>query len=182
MRRYLRNREGRTFFFTVVTHERRPILTTDLGRLCLRNAFLAVQRTHPFEILAIVLLPDHLHAVWTLPHGESDYSTRWRLIKSAFTRQWFNQGGSEGFVNESRQDKQERGVWQRRYFEHTCRDEADLERCITYIHVNPVRHKLVNRVIDWPWSSFHRYVKRGAYPPDWGGADAWFGDEFAEPE
>jgi len=180
MRRYLRQREGRTFFFAVVTHERRPILTTDLGRARLRPAIFDVQQSHPFEIPVIVLLPDHLHAVWTLPHGDSDDSTRWRLIKSSFTKRWPARQGAEGIVSSSRQGKQERGIRQRRYFEHTCRDEEDLERCITSIHINPVKHYLVGRVIDWPWSSFQRYVQRDVYPPDWGSANIRHGDEFGD--
>ncbi len=85
-------------------------------------------------------------------------------------------------VGPSRRRKQERGIWQRRFYEHTCRDEDDLKRCIDYIHVNPVKHGLVGRVIDWPWSSFHRYVRLGEYPIDWGGGDEWYGDEFRRAE
>jgi putative transposase len=103
VRRYLRNRAGRTYFFTVVTDERRPILTTALGRDCLRAAFDHTRATRPFELTAIVLLPEHLHTVWTLPVGDLDYSIRWRAIKSEFTRRWLTGGGTEGTLSESRQ-------------------------------------------------------------------------------
>ena len=182
MRRYLRSRSGQVYFFTLVTHERRPFLTTDAGRSALREAIRHVRQTHPFRITAIVLLPDHLHAVLELPDGDSDYSTRWRLIKSQFTRRWRETGGMEGDTSQSRQQKGERGVWQRRFYEHTCRDENDLKRCVDYIHVNPLKHGLVQRVRDWPWSSFHRYVELGEYTSDWGNAGDWYGDEFLNAE
>ncbi len=178
MRRYRRSRIGQVFFFTVVTHDRRAILTTDVGRAALRVAIRTVRGEHPFRITAIVLLPDHLHTVWELPAGDPDYSRRWRLIKSRFTRLWTEAGGAEGVVGPSRRRNAERGVWQRRFYEHTCRDEDDLKRCVDYLHVNPVKHRLVGRVIDWPWSSFHRYVRLGVYPSDWGSQDEWYGDEF----
>lgn len=182
MRQYLRSRSGRVYFFTLVTHERRPFLTTDLGRSALREAILHVQQAHPFRITAIVLLPDHLHAVLEFPERDTDYSTRWRLIKSQFTRRWREAGGTEGVESRSRQKKGERGVWQRRFYEHTCRDVGDLKRCVDYVHVNPLKHGLVKRVRDWPWSSFHRYVRLGEYSPDWGSADDWYGDEFLNAE
>ena len=182
MRRYIRSRIGQVFYFTAVTHDRREILTTDVGREALRTAFRTVRAAHPFPITAIVLLPDHLHSVWELPRGDSDYSTRWRLLKSCFTRLWTDAGGDEGLVAPTRRRSGERGVWQRRFYEHTCRDDGDLKRCIDYIHVNPVKHRLVDRVIDWPWSSFHRYVRLGEYSSDWGSNDEWYGDEFKNAE
>ena len=125
-----------------------------------------------------MLLPDHLHCVWTLPQGDCDYSTRWRLIKNAFTRTWLRQGGTAAQQSRSRVEKGEAGVWQRRFYEHTCRDEDDFKHCLDYVHVNPLKHHLVQRVRDWPWSSFHRYVKLGEYTPEWGSADIWYGDEW----
>lgn len=114
---------------------------------------------------AIVILPDHLHAIWTLPEHDADFATRWRLIKSAFSR-----GVPNGErVSASRSERGERGIWQRRYWEHTLRDEADVERHMDYIHFNPVKHRYVTRVADWPHSSFHQMVKLGVYPQDWGG-------------
>jgi putative transposase len=129
---YRRSREGRTFFFTVVTHERRPILTTEAGRSLLRSAIYEVKEERPFEIVATVLLPDHLHAVWTLPPGDTDYSTRWRRIKSLFTQGWQAEGRSGGRKSESRLKRGEQGIWQRRFYEHTVRDETDLKRCVDH--------------------------------------------------
>lgn len=169
---------GGTYFFTVVTERRRRFLVTDVARLALRNAFAHVRRERPFTVDAIVLLPDHLHTVWTLPPGDADYSTRWRLIKTHFTDHYLTSGGKESSRSAGRVDKRERGVWQRRFFEHTVRDESDMKRCIDYVHVNPLKHGLVERVVDWPWSSFHRYVKLGEYAADWGSANIWHGDEW----
>ena len=179
MSRYRRNRDGSIYFFTVVTHRRRPILTTNIGRMALRQAMKAVRQDRPFDLTAIVLLPDHLHAIWELPHGDSDYSTRWRRIKSLFTKTWLAEGGTNFAVNENRATRGERGIWQRRFYEHTCRDEADLKHCLDYLHVNPLRHGLVNRVQDWPWSSFHRFVQLGEYSLNWGTASGCCGDEFS---
>jgi putative transposase len=178
MSRYRRNRIGRTYFFTVVTDRRQPILTTDLGRHALRKSFIEVRHELPFDIVAIELLPDHLHTIWDFPPGETDYSTRWKHIKTKFTKIWRRQDGAMMPRSESRLKRRELGVWQRRFFEHTCRDECDLKRCVDYLHVNPLKHGLVERVRDWPWSSFHRYVSMGEYPIDWGSADEWYGDEF----
>ena len=165
-----------------MTHERRAILTTDRGRAALRCAIQAVQANHPFRVVDIVLRPDYLHAVWELPAEDSDYSVPWRLIKSGFTRLWIESAGGEGLVGPSRIRRAERGVWQRRFYEHTCRDEADLKRCVDYLHINPVKHRLVSRVLDWPWSSFYRYVRLSEYPSDWGGDERWHGDEFQHME
>lgn len=181
MRRYLRSRTGLVFFFTVVTHERRTILTTDLGRLALGDAIRSVRAERPFEPVAMVLLPDHFHAIWELPAGDADYSTRWRLIKARFSRHW-SRSEAEATIGTSRRRKGERGLWQRRFYEHTCRDEDDLRRCVDYVHVNPLKHKLVARVVDWPWSSFHRYVRLGEYSEEWGSHDEWYGDEFRDAE
>ncbi|QDS97991.1 REP-associated tyrosine transposase [Adhaeretor mobilis] len=175
---YLRNYSGQTYFFTVVTQQRKPILTTDLGRACLRTAIQYVRQELPFEVVAFVLLPDHLHTVWQLPDGDVDYSQRWQRIKAKFTTLWREQGGPLGARSESRQKRGEQAVWQRRFFEHTCDDDTDLKRCVDYAHVNPLKHGLVERVVDWPWSSFHRFVAAGEYSTDWGSADVWYGDEF----
>jgi putative transposase len=169
---------GGAYFFTVVTHQRRPILTHDVARRSLRDAFRVVRLRRPFRVDAIVLLPDHLHAIWTLPSGDFDYATRWQLIKRRFTKMFLGMGGAEAGRSDSRTSKGERAVWQRRYFEHTCRDVAGLKRCADYLHVNPLKHGLVNRVVDWPWSSFHRYVRLGEYEPNWGTANIWHGDEW----
>jgi putative transposase len=128
------------------------------------------REVRPFDLVAFVLLPEHLHTVWVLPQGDSNYSTRWRRIEGRFTEVFLEAGGGEGETSRSRAVRSERGVWQRRFWEHTVRDEDDLERCLNYTHYNPVKHGLVAAVADYPYSSFHRYVKSGDYPPDWGSA------------
>jgi len=163
--------EGATYFFTAVTHERRPILTEPAARSCLRAAIQSVKRKRPFDVIALVLMPDHIHTVWALPRGDADYSTRWAQIKESFTRCHLTSGGDEAFRSTSRTRRRERGVWQRRFWEHTVRDEDDLRRCIDYIHWNPVKHGLVERVQDYPWSTFHRYVRLGDYDLAWGAAN-----------
>ncbi len=162
---------GGTYFFTVVAAGRRPILTTELGRACLHEAVDAVLTMFPFKLVATVLLPDHLHAVWTLPAGDDRYPLRWQRIKELFTRRYVSQGGQELPRSKSRRHKKERGVWQRRYWEHTVRDEDELKKCVDYVHWNPRKHRLVQRVRDWPWSTFHRFVAQGEYDVDWGGTD-----------
>jgi putative transposase len=162
---------GGTYFFTVVVHERRPMFASEEARRMLRAALQSVRAHRPFATIAAVLLPDHLHCIWTLPQGDADYSTRWRLIKDAFTRSFLYQGGEEAPLSASRRRHGERAIWQRRFWEHTCRDQEDLNRCIDYIHWNPVKHGLVERVRDYPWSSFHRFVEQGVYPLDWGSAN-----------
>ncbi len=159
---------GGTFFFTVVTHQRRPILTLDASRDSLHRVIRDIRKKRPFELLAIVLLPDHLHAVWTLPAGDAKYSLRSAQIKEGFTRLHINSGGEEGRATASRSAHRERAVWQQRFWEHTCRDEEDLKRCVDYVHWNPVKHGLARSVGEYPWSSFHRFVREGEYDPDWG--------------
>jgi len=166
---------GGSFFFTVNLAERRLRLLTDHIDL-LRVAVRETRARHPFTIDAMVVLPDHLHALWTLPEGDKDFSTRWRLIKSAFSR---NLASGER-MSESRAAKGERGIWQRRYWEHTIRDEPDFARHVDYIHINPVKHGHVGRVIDWPHSSFHRMMRLGIYPEDWGGDVSIEGEGFGE--
>jgi putative transposase len=151
---------GGTFFFTVNLADRRSRLLIDQVEL-LRDAFRYARRRHPFAIEAIVILPEHLHAVWTLPEADSDFPFRWRLVKAAFSRSL----ASGELVSPSRLRKRERGIWQRRYWEHAIRDEDDFTRHLDYIHFNPVKHGHVSRVKDWPHSSFHRMVRLGAYRP-----------------
>jgi putative transposase len=162
---------GGTYFFTVVTHRRRTFLASPLARGCLREAFIQVRRDRPFDLLAIVLLPEHVHCVWMLPTGDCDFSTRWRLIKSRFTSNYLSGGGREGEPTAEQRHQQGRGIWQPRFWEHTCRDEEDLKRCVDYIHWNPVKHGLVRRVRDYPWSSFKRFVQMGEYTENWGGTN-----------
>lgn len=171
---------GGTYFFTVVTHERRPILSADQSRMCLRRAISDVKIKSPFDLVAFVLLPDHLHTIWTLPKGDRDYSIRMARIKEGFTRHYLRTGGDEGMMTASRSGRRERAVWQRRFWEHTCRDEDDLKRCVDYLHWNPVKHGLVRAVGDYPWSSFHRFVREGEYDPAWGRAVSFAGIIGAE--
>ena len=124
----------------------------------------------------MVVLPDHLHVIWTLPEDDANFATRWRLIKSRFSHA-IPAGES---VSNSRLTKGERGIWQRRFWEHTIRDENDFARHVDYIHINPVKHGLVTRVVDWPYSSFHRLVKLGVYPEDWAGDVANLSSDFGE--
>jgi putative transposase len=177
---------GGTFFFTVVTYNRRRILTAPEGRRSLRNAMLKIKRRRPFQQLAISLLPDHLHAIWILPPGDGDYAIRWKRIKEEFTRYWLNvTQGSECQVTASQQVRGERGIWQPRFWEHTILDATDLEAHFDYIHWNPVKHRLVNRLADWPWTTFHKYVRMGHYAPEWGSREPKTYDHiesFGEPE
>jgi putative transposase len=139
------------------------LLTENIGSL--RAAFRYTRLRHPFTIDAIVVLPDHLHAIWTLPQGESDFAVRWRFVKTTLSR---SLPGGE-WVSLSRSRKGERGIWQRRYWEHTIRDDDDFARHVDYIHFNPVKHGHAGRVVDWPYSSFHRMVRLGLCPAGLGG-------------
>jgi putative transposase len=157
---------GGCYFFTVNLAERRKTLLVDAVDL-LRRVVRTVRSRHPFQIDAMVILPDHIHAVWTLPPNDSDFSTRWALIKAGFSR-----GLPRGEqTSTSRRQHGERGIWQRRYWEHAIRDENDYRRHVDYVHFNPVKHRHVTRVVEWPYSSFHGFVRRGVYPMDWAGGD-----------
>ncbi len=145
---------GASYFFTVNPEDRRQRLLTDHIEL-LRSAFQDARVRHPFTIDAMVVLPDHLHAIWTLPEGDQDFPNRWRLIKSSFSR---GLARSEP-VSASRKAKGERGIWQRRYWEHTLRDEGDFERHVDYIHFNPVKHGHAPSVEAWPYSSNHQIAR-----------------------
>ncbi|MGF1614663.1 MAG: transposase [Gammaproteobacteria bacterium] len=155
---------GGTYFFTVNLAERERRLLVDHIDV-LRTVMQKVKSMHAFHIDAMVILPDHLHAVWTLPMGDRDYPTRWMLIKTGFSRR-IPKGERR---SESRQAKGERGIWQRRYWEHFIRDDRDFAQHLEYIHYNPVKHGYVKRAADWRYSSFHRYVRLGLLPVDWGG-------------
>ena len=163
---------GGTYFFTVVAAERAPLFADPVARELLGSVIRRCLLRRSLQVLAIVLLADHLYCLWALPPGDSEYSLRWRWIKREFTRAWLACGGAERPGRESRVRERRRGVWQRRFWEHTIRDESDLERHFDYIHYNPVKHGLVDRPRDWPWSSFHRWVRAGHYQPDWGAGAA----------
>ena len=168
MRQYLRQRQkGGTYFFTLATAERGPqgILVREIEAL--RNAFSLVQVQRPWTIDAAVVLPDHLHLVVTLPSDDDDFSTRIRLIKSAFSKQIRR----DERISPSRIRKGERGIWQRRFWEHLVRDDDDFRRCVEYVHFNPVKHGYAKCPIDWPHSSFRKWVDRGDYDENWGATD-----------
>ena len=159
---------GGTYFFTVVTHARQPFLTHPLCRTILANVIREVQLAHSFSLEAWVSLPDHWHCVWTLPEGDADYSKRWGLIKAKFSKQTRSFLCPTGDCSNGDSRKREAAIWQRRFWEHVIRDDADFRIHLDYIHYNPVKHGLVDRVQDWPYSSFHRFVAQGMYPIDWG--------------
>ncbi len=168
MPEYRRNRvPGGTYFFTVNLLERRLSLLTDHIE-ALRVAVRQTRARQPFHIDAWVVLPDHLHCVWTLPLGDADYSARWKAIKIAFAKSL----PAIESLTPVRRTRGERGIWQRRFWEHTIRDDRDYSAHIDYVHYKPVKHGLVARVREWPYSSFHRCVKAGIYPADWGGGVA----------
>jgi REP-associated tyrosine transposase len=167
---------GGTFFFTVALADRRSSTLVDYVDL-LRMAFRVTRKERPFSIDAIVILPEHLHAMFTLPPDDSDFSGRWRRIKGLFSRQVAARGFSA-----MRNDKGEYQLWQRRFWEHTIRNEGDFERHADYIHYNPVKHGLVSQVVDWRYSSFHRYVRQGVLPSDWGGKVIFPARGFGEPK
>ena len=143
--------------------------STNLARPILRNAIRQTRRKRPFTLIAIALLPDHLHLILQLPPDDTDYSGRMQKVKERFTKEYLAVGGDETARTTSQIFRGERGVWQPRFWEHAIRDEKDLKRCADYIHWNPIKHALVSRVIDYPWSSFHRFLRLGVYPEEWGG-------------
>jgi putative transposase len=166
---------GGTYFFTLVTYNRRPILSSPENIQILRNAFQYTLGRYPFSIAATITLPDHIHFIWTLPENSGDYSTPWRLIKSHFTRNWQQKNGCS--ESASRRKKGEADVWQRRFWEHLIRDEDDLTNHVEYIHYNPVKHGLVNAPSEWKYSSFMNYVRDGVYVLDWGREEKIFSGE-----
>jgi putative transposase len=164
MPQYIRAKQsGGTFFFTVVTHRRWKLFNNPANRQSLRQAIMEVQLTHPFTIDAWVLLPEHIHCIWTLPEGDADFSKRWGLIKAKYSKK------IKGRLTTP--------VWQKRFWEHLIRDDLDLERHADYIHYNPVKHGLVENPRDWPFSTIHRYVKEGLYPEDWGAGVSFDSDD-----
>jgi putative transposase len=174
MPRYIRSFvPGGTYFFTVALEDRRSrLLVEHVDQL--RLAYRRACELHPFDTLAICVLPDHVHAIWRMPPDDADFALRWRLIKSGFSR------GFESCASSASQHaKREKGIWQRRYWEHQIRDEDDLARHVEYVHFNPVRHGHVRQVAHWPHSSFHRWVSRGELPAEWGLASAP-GGQFGE--
>jgi putative transposase len=168
---------GGSYFFAVATAKRSGhLLTTNIDLL--RRAVSDVKRELPFELVAMVVLPEHLHCVWTLPAGDADYPLRWKKIKALFSRA-LPKGERR---SASRIAKGERGIWQRRYWEHTLRNADDLQQHVDYVHFNPVKHGHVRCVKDWPYSTFHRYVRQGWYAEDWAGGGSDIGHDCGERE
>jgi putative transposase len=156
---------GGTYFFTVNLLQRHgnDLLVRHIDKL--RESVRTVRQRHPFHIHGWVVLPEHLHCVMELPSGDADFANRWRLIKMGFSKAL----PRTERVSRVRAARGERGIWQRRYWEHLIRDEADFRAHMDYVHINPVKHGWVDRVVDWPYSTFHRLVKSGVYPADWAG-------------
>jgi putative transposase len=173
--------KGGTYFFTVVTFGRQPILTRAPVRVALREGIQEVRQALPFTIEAWVLMPDHLHTIWTLPENDDNFASRWAVIKRIVSKRCSALDIRKP-MDDSHGKRGESRIWQRRFWEHLIRDELDLQRHLDYIHWNPVKHGYVDKVIDWPYSTFHRFVAHGLYPPDWGGikenkkADLTFGE------
>jgi putative transposase len=158
---------GATFFFTVNLADRKSHLRVDeIDRL--RHAFDLARILYPFKTIAYCVLPEHLHTVWQLPQVDADFGLRWSVIKRAFSSGL----PAAGARSASKIAKREKGIWQRRFWEHQIRDETDLQRHVDYVHFNPVKHRHVKRVADWPYSSFHSYVAREILSVDWAGIDA----------
>jgi len=173
---------GGTYFFTLVTYRRQRFLCEDPLRTALRQAIYQTQTACPFAIDAWVLLPDHLHCIWTLPPDDADFSKRWAMIKRFVSKRCGPALLRNQWLSDSKKKRNESTIWQRRYWEHMIRDEDDFRRHIDYLHFNPVKHGLVQRTKDWPFSTFHRYVDDGVYSEDWGNVgEEQVEDEFGEP-
>ena len=161
---HLRNRvAGGYDFFTVYLLERyrNQLLVTQID--ILRDVVRRVRKRHLFHIDGWVVLPDHMHCIWTLPPGDDNYTKRMRLVKTLFSKEMPKKERRSNV----RQQKGERGIWQRRYCEHTIRDKRDFAAHLDYLHYNPVKHGYVRKVKDWPHSTFRHHVKQGLYPENW---------------
>jgi putative transposase len=158
--------KGASFFFTVVTHNRRANLCHEANVALLRETFESVTTKHPFTIDAFVLLPDHLHCIWTLPENDNSFAMRWRQIKSYFSRRCLDE--FKGQQTPAHLRKGEQAIWKRRYWEHQIRDDGDFVTHVEYIHYNPVKYGLTKSPRHWPHSTYHRYVKQDIYHVDWG--------------
>lgn len=153
---------GGTYFFTVVTHGRQPLFSDEQNIEKLRSAFRYVKTRWPFKVIAAVVLPDHLHCLWQLPVADTDFSTRWQMIKTDFSRHVPARLNKDGSKN----------LWQPRYWEHcSIRDDEDFGRHLDYIHYNPVKHGLASASLEWKFSSFRRFVRTGWYDAAWGGSE-----------
>ena len=165
------NTPGATWFFTVVTYKRQRTLCDEPVRDALREAIAQTRINWPITIDAWVLLPDHLHCIWTLPRGDADFATRWNLIKRRTSQALKETYFTTGLMTASKSSRRELTFWQRRYWEHRIRDERDFERHVEYIHYNPVKHGYTVAPSSWHYSSFHRYVRNGLFPATWGSGE-----------
>ncbi|WP_419420559.1 REP-associated tyrosine transposase [Legionella sp. D16C41] len=157
---------GATYFFTVnLANRTNDILIKEINLLS--NVIQITKTKYPFKILAYVILPNHLHLIMSLPENDSNYSLRLRMIKSLFSKEF----PCLEPITPARQKKRERGIWQRRFWEHLIRDELDLENHVNYIHFNPVKHGYVQKASNWRYSSIHRYIQRGIITNDWAWCD-----------
>jgi putative transposase len=157
------NITGATYFFTVnLANRKNNLLINEIDKL--RNTLNKVKKSHPFKLDAMVILPEHLHAIFTLPKYDNNFAKRWSLIKAGFSRQLPKREA----IGQSRKSKGERGIWQRRYWEHLIRDEKDFEKHVNYIHYNPVKHGYVKQPKDWKYSTIHKYIEKGILKSDWG--------------
>ena len=161
------NSQGATWFFTVVTYQRREFLCDDRVRVALRSAIRKVQAKYPFIIEAWVLLPDHFHCIWTLPELDSNFQLRISLLKRFVTRACSEFLHRDSLSTPSKRKRNESTIWQRRYWEHKINDEKDFKHHMDYIHYNPVKHELAQSPIEWPYSTIHRLTKNRVYPENW---------------
>jgi len=169
MPNYRRLRSGPTWFFTVVAYQRRPIFCDPRFRAALRQSITAVRASRPFTIDAWVLMPNHMHCIWTLPERDFDYGRRWGEIKRYVSHFCHETLHDPALLTRSAKKKSESTIWQRRFWEHQIRNDVDFERHMDYVHFNPVKHGFVLNVGEWEHSTFHRYVRDGVYAQDWGG-------------
>lgn len=158
---------GGTFFLTIVMYNRIPLFSEPENVSRLRKAVADVKSEMPFEIVGAVILPEHMHFIWTLPPNDTAYSKRVGRLKVLFTQSLRGRRQLPKNVSSSRRKHRESDVWQRRFWEHTISDEEDFEQHLDYIHYNPVKHGLVSCPHLWPYSSFHRWVQKGGYTADW---------------
>jgi len=174
------NTPGATYFFTVVAYRRQPIFCDAPIRAALRDAIHEVRAQRPFVVDAWVLLPDHLHCLWTLPPGDADFATRWSLIKRRVSVACNRRYRQEAWLTASKKKHRESTLWQRRFWEHQIRNDADMQRHVDYIHYNPVKHGLCPAPRDWPYSTIHRYIETGMLPANWGGNGSAMDGDFGE--
>lgn len=158
--------KGGTYFFTLVTYKRKKLFQNIYLANLFLNIIKQIKFKYPFKMSGFVLLPDHFHCIWTLPENDMDFSIRWRLIKSNFTRQCLSTYKTK--PTSSRSAKKEQCIWQRRFWEHEIKNEIEFSKYLDYIHFNPVKHGYVNLPCEWQHSSFHYYVKKEIYPINWG--------------